>query len=64
MNAISLQEVAQNVKDLPSLPAIVMELLNDVDNEDVDISLLALHVRIDVASLNMIKRWRAEVRVR
>jgi putative nucleotidyltransferase with HDIG domain len=49
MNVISLQEVAQNVKDLPSLPAIVMELLNDVDNEDVDISLLAQKVSGDLA---------------
>jgi putative nucleotidyltransferase with HDIG domain len=49
MNAISLEEVAQNVKDLPSLPAIVMELLNDVDNEDLDISTLAQKVSNDLA---------------
>jgi putative nucleotidyltransferase with HDIG domain len=49
MSAISLQQVTENVKDLPSLPALVMELLNDIDNEDIDIHLLAQKVTNDLA---------------
>ena len=49
MNSISLQQVTENVKDLPSLPSIVMELLNDIDNEEVDILRLAEKVTSDLA---------------
>lgn len=49
MNSISLQQVTENVKDLPSLPSIVMELLNDIDNEDVDILQLVEKVTSDLA---------------
>ncbi|MFZ6749447.1 HDOD domain-containing protein [Undibacterium sp. Ren11W] len=49
MNIISLQQVTEKVKDLPSLPAIVMELLNDIDNEELDIHLLAQKVTNDLA---------------
>jgi putative nucleotidyltransferase with HDIG domain len=49
MNSISLQQVTENVQYLPSLPSIVMELLNDIDNEDVDINLLVQKVTSDLA---------------
>lgn len=49
MNSININQVNENVKDLPTLPAIVMELLNDIDNEDIDIHLLAQKVSNDLA---------------
>jgi putative nucleotidyltransferase with HDIG domain len=41
--------LAAGLKDLPSLPAVVMELLGSIDQEDVDISVLARKVSHDQA---------------
>ena len=41
--------VVNNLDDLPSLPAVVMELLNTIDGDDVDISVLARKVSHDQA---------------
>lgn len=49
MHSISINQVNENVKDLPTLPAIVMELLNDIDNDDIDTHLLAQKVSNDLA---------------
>ncbi|MDO8702888.1 MAG: HDOD domain-containing protein [Undibacterium sp.] len=49
MNSISLNQITENVKNLPTLPAIVMELLNEIDNEDLDTTLLAQKVSNDLA---------------
>lgn len=49
MTQLSLQQVTENLKDLPTLPAVVMELLNSLDQEDADISLLAKKVTQDLA---------------
>jgi putative nucleotidyltransferase with HDIG domain len=49
VNSISLQQVTENVQYLPSLPSIVMELLNDIDNDDVDLNLLVQKVSSDLA---------------
>lgn len=49
MNSISLKQVTENVKDLPTLPAIVMELLNSLENEELNIQLLAQKVTHDMA---------------
>jgi len=50
MNSIvSYEEVVRNLDDLPSLPAVVMELLNSIDQEDVDIAVLAKKVSHDQA---------------
>lgn len=49
MNSISLNQITENVKNLPTLPAIVMELLNEIDNEDLDTNLLAQKVSNDLA---------------
>ena len=49
MNSISLHQVTENVKDLPSLPAIVMELLNTIDDDNLDIHQLAQKISGDMA---------------
>jgi putative nucleotidyltransferase with HDIG domain len=49
MTHLSLQQVTDNLKDLPTLPAVVMELLNNLDQEDADISVLAKKVTQDLA---------------
>ncbi|MFZ6817220.1 HDOD domain-containing protein [Undibacterium sp. Ji22W] len=49
MTQLSLQQVTDNLRDLPTLPAVVMELLNSLDQEDADISLLAKKVTQDLA---------------
>jgi putative nucleotidyltransferase with HDIG domain len=49
MNSISLKQVTENVKDLPTLPEIVMELLNSLENDDINIQLLAQKVTHDSA---------------
>jgi putative nucleotidyltransferase with HDIG domain len=46
---IEFDEIVKQIQDLPSLPAIVMELLNSIDQEDVDISVLAKKVSQDQA---------------
>ena len=47
--AISYDDIVNNLGDLPSLPAVVMELLNSIDQEDIDISVLAKKVSHDQA---------------
>jgi putative nucleotidyltransferase with HDIG domain len=42
-------ELARDLDDLPSLPAVVMELLGSIEQEDVDISVLAKKVSHDAA---------------
>jgi putative nucleotidyltransferase with HDIG domain len=49
MTALSLDEVIGKLQDLPSLPAVVMELLTSIDQEDADISVLAQKVSHDQA---------------
>ncbi|HEX8601876.1 MAG TPA: HDOD domain-containing protein [Pseudoduganella sp.] len=49
MNRLSLDDVVDNLDDLPSLPAVVMELLNSIDAEEVDIAVLARKVALDGA---------------
>ena len=49
MTTIAIQQIIEDVKDLPTLPAVVMELLNNLDNEDVDTHELALKVTHDSA---------------
>jgi putative nucleotidyltransferase with HDIG domain len=43
------EDLATDVQDLPSLPAVVMELLDSVEQDDVDISVLARKVSCDQA---------------
>ncbi|MBC7405441.1 MAG: HDOD domain-containing protein [Cytophaga sp.] len=49
MNSISLNQITENVKNLPTLPAIVMELLNEIDNDDLDTHRLTQKVSNDLA---------------
>lgn len=46
---ITPEELAAGLKDLPSLPAVVMELLNSIDQEEVDVAVLARKVSLDQA---------------
>lgn len=46
---IQFEEIVKHVQDLPTLPAIVMEILNTIDQDDVDISVLAKKVSYDQA---------------
>ena len=49
MTAVALGDIVRQLQDLPSLPAVVMELLSSIDQEDVDISVLAKKVSHDQA---------------
>ncbi|MFZ6733823.1 HDOD domain-containing protein [Undibacterium sp. Ji42W] len=49
MNPISLAQIIDSVKDLPTLPAIVMELLNNIDDEELNMHELAQKVSHDMA---------------
>jgi len=49
MSAIALDDIVRHLQDLPSLPAVVMELLSAIDQDDVDISVLAKKVSHDQA---------------
>ncbi|MES2757638.1 MAG: HDOD domain-containing protein [Pseudomonadota bacterium] len=49
MSPLSLEDVVSKLQDLPSLPAVVMELLTSIDQENVDISVLAKKVSHDQA---------------
>lgn len=49
MSEIVLDDIVRKLEDLPSLPAVVMELLSSIDQEDVDISVLAKKVSHDQA---------------
>ena len=49
MSTVALDDVVKNLEDLPSLPAVVMELLTCIDQDDADISVLAKKVSHDSA---------------
>ncbi|MFZ6863190.1 HDOD domain-containing protein [Undibacterium sp. Ji67W] len=49
MPIIAIQQIIEEVKDLPTLPAVVMEILNNIDKEDVDTHELAQKVTHDIA---------------
>jgi putative nucleotidyltransferase with HDIG domain len=46
---IQFEEIVKQIQDLPTLPVIVMEILDSIDKEDVDISVLAKKVSYDQA---------------
>jgi putative nucleotidyltransferase with HDIG domain len=49
MSELVLDDIVRKLEDLPSLPAVVMELLSSIDQDDVDISVLAKKVSHDQA---------------
>lgn len=46
---LALEEVIKGVHDLPSLPAVVMDLLGTLEQDDIDVSVLAKKVSLDPA---------------
>ncbi|WP_426114887.1 HDOD domain-containing protein [Massilia sp. PWRC2] len=48
-HTVHLDDIVRRLDDLPSLPVVVMELLTSIDQEDVDISVLAKKVSHDQA---------------
>jgi len=46
---MTLDELTTGLDDLPSLPAVVMELLGSIDQEDADLAVLAKKVALDQA---------------
>jgi putative nucleotidyltransferase with HDIG domain len=49
MTLLTIEDVKRRLQDLPSLPVVVMELLTAIDQQDVDISVLAKKVSLDQA---------------
>ena len=49
MSSLSSEQLAESVQDLPSLPAVVMELLSNIEQDNIDISVLAKKVSYDQA---------------
>lgn len=49
MSALTPDQIVHSVEDLPSLPAVVMELLSSIEQDDIDISVLAKKVSHDQA---------------
>ena len=49
MTPLSVDDVVAKLQDLPSLPVVVMELLTSIEQQDVDISVLARKVSHDQA---------------
>lgn len=46
---ITIDEVTRQVRDLPSLPAVITELLTTMDKEDVDVQSLCRKITLDQA---------------
>lgn len=44
---IAIEEVVKHIRDLPSLPAVVIELLSTMEQEDIDIHLLGAKIVLD-----------------
>ncbi len=49
MNQLEFDDIVKNIQDLPALPAVVMELLDSIDREDIDVGALAKKVSHDQA---------------
>lgn len=49
MSKLTSEQLVRGVQDLPSLPAVVMELLGSIEQENIDISVLAKKVSYDQA---------------
>ncbi len=49
MTELSLDDIVRKLDDLPSLPAVVMELLNCIDGDEADMAVLAKKLSYDQA---------------
>lgn len=47
--SIALESVVKQIQNLPSLPAVVVELLSSMDQEDIDVQSLAAKIALDQA---------------
>jgi putative nucleotidyltransferase with HDIG domain len=47
--SIAFDQVIKRIQDLPSLPAVVIELLSSMDQEDIDVHSLAVKITLDQA---------------
>ena len=47
MPAIAIEDVIRRIHDLPSLPVVVIELLSSMEQEDIDVHLLADKITLD-----------------
>ena len=47
--SLGMREMLTHIEDLPSLPAVVMDLLNSIDQEEIDIGVIAKKVSLDQA---------------
>lgn len=44
---IAIEDVIKRIQDLPSLPVVVIELLSSMNQEDIDVHLLATRITLD-----------------
>jgi putative nucleotidyltransferase with HDIG domain len=44
---LAIEEVIKHIGDLPSLPAVVIELLSTIEQEDIDIHMLGARIALD-----------------
>lgn len=49
MYQLTSEQITQDIQDLPTLPGLVMDILNNIDQEDVDVRELAEKVSRDLA---------------
>jgi putative nucleotidyltransferase with HDIG domain len=49
MNTLELSQVVKNVRDLPALPSVVLDLISTFEREDVDVATLADKISTDQA---------------
>jgi HD-like signal output (HDOD) protein len=46
-STITSEDIIKHIRDLPSLPAVVVELLSSMEQEDIDVHLLAAKITLD-----------------
>ncbi len=49
MTRLSFEHIVRQIQELPSLPAVVLELLSSMDQDDIDVHVLAHKIELDQA---------------
>ena len=49
MTPLILDDVIRQIRELPSLPAVVLELLSSMEQQDIDVHVLAHKIELDQA---------------
>lgn len=49
MTPLSFEHILRQIQELPSLPAVVLELLSSIDQDDTDVHVLAQKIELDQA---------------